>query len=870
MMSHVQLVATATAKATVDLEAAAEGAAKGCSDAAVARHCLANVLESVKSAGLEAHPERETADGIAARALLVLTACNNLLSTRTHLQHLMSDACFVTEAEGRRPHKTRTLRVVRVLDVSVTFIWAVLLLWLARELTWRRRSIRDARQMVLGSLSVLAFVYFLGALCDFGQCHLQAGGIGSQCNGMACGCVACLCLLCTMIGQWNPRFFAFAALTLQGVHRLHWASRQLLESNWRVFFGTIALCFISFPLFVYAQELATAAQKFCVQWRYQESEKHVDKKDKPAEKLEAGIPLVATLAVNSLLARPRQETSHLRAVGRISPPVRALREKAPERLKEDNSKVGIGSASTSQAPSLNSEASASPAPDNTVSALHVRLRTAQRKRSRRDEQNALLASLDSLLPKDARRAGFKSAGNRSAGVLGRSLFNILTDTIHHLRARAQNEGNLDGVTTRNETLLALGLSYRDVLLSSKTLVAMEVDLQGDQLVVRTLGLGAQDWFANAPWEVCKGTLLRELVHADNWSSLQQLEDALSAARATGSALSSNSNMVLDVHLSHFKTSKYVYDHIDSTKPCAIRSMKTVEYVRAKVKVICSTQELKESAQKSKMDMPPSATFKSASKHPHAILLFDTPKSWQWVPPKPMANNATGETGSATPSEPANMLGHWMHVEDVNVSSLPTLDQLIGSASEFMGVFKLDKLEVIGVQDGVDLTSVKQEGLEWISSILFDPITLLDIRDQEVMENVLTSFEQMTRSRSGFPGSKASRSTDGAAARCRQEKIVTDCIELHSGIASTSLVDILVLSYRLKLPHALGGYESTWRPLYRHILNVRAVSAFSFDLLLCDAGAARCAAKRQSLYMDCAHISRCDRTDICYLGTCRGT
>jgi hypothetical protein len=37
----------------------------------------------------------------------------------------------------------------------------------------------------------------------------------------------------------------------------------------------------------------------------------------------------------------------------------------------------------------------------------------------------------------------------------------LTDTIHHLRA--QNMGNLDGGPTKNETLVALGLSYRDGL-----------------------------------------------------------------------------------------------------------------------------------------------------------------------------------------------------------------------------------------------------------------------------------------------------------------------------------------------------------------------------------------------------------------------
>jgi hypothetical protein len=91
-----------------------------------------------------------------------------------------------------------------------------------------------------------------------------------------------------------------SALTLQGVHRLHWASRQLLDSNLRVFFGTVALCFVIFPLYVYAQELATTAQKLCVQRRYQESERYVDEEDKTAEKPEAGIPLVAVLAVHSV------------------------------------------------------------------------------------------------------------------------------------------------------------------------------------------------------------------------------------------------------------------------------------------------------------------------------------------------------------------------------------------------------------------------------------------------------------------------------------------------------------------------------------------------------------------------------------------
>jgi hypothetical protein len=369
MISRAQLSSTATAKATADLEAAAEGAdddvfclffTKGCGDAAVAKHRLANVLESVKAGGLEAHPDLETTDSwTAARASVVLTAFNMLSVAPTHWEHVMSDARFVTEAEVPRPHESRTLRLVRLLDVVVIFIWAALLLWLAHELGCRRRSPRDVRLVVLASAGIMAVVYFVGALCDFGQCHLQAGGIGSHCNGMACLNVACLLLICKVVGHWNPRFLAFAVFALQGVHRLHWASRQPLESTSQVLFGTIALCFVIIPLCVYAQEIATAAQKLCVQRRYQEIEKHVDEKDKPAEMPEAGISLVAALAVHSLPARLRQETSHLGAVGRISPHVRALCEEAPEVLKEDNSKVGTGSSSESEALSLDSETLAS-------------------------------------------------------------------------------------------------------------------------------------------------------------------------------------------------------------------------------------------------------------------------------------------------------------------------------------------------------------------------------------------------------------------------------------------------------------------------------------------------------------------------------
>ena len=309
---------------------------------------------------------------------------------------------------------------------------------------------------------------------------------------------------------------------------------------------------------------------------------------------------------------------------------------------------------------------------------------AKQKRCQRDEKVQLQAKLDRLLPQDARQRGFKSAGHRSAGVCGRSFLNTLTDTINHVRK------------------LKAEVSYRDVLMSAKTLVAMEVELQGDELVIQTLGAGAQDWFANAPWEVCKGILLRELVQKDHWSSLQQLKDALQASTVARSGLS-RKNLWLDVQLSRFQTSKYISDQKEQTKPDATvmhRSVtstsmttslvRTVEYVCAKLEVaISSTPEQQRTHKRKRMeddtniqvadvlDSPLASgsnalvtTPGAAANDPLAILLFNMPASWQWSPLQPIATKATREPGSQEPSDPSKTIGRWIHVESMSASSLP--------------------------------------------------------------------------------------------------------------------------------------------------------------------------------------------------------
>ena len=74
------------------------------------------------------------------------------------------------------------------------------------------------------------------------------------------------------------------------------------------------------------------------------------------------------------------------------------------------------------------------------------------------------------LPERARRGGFKGAGPRSTGVWGRSFFNVICDTIAHLR----DKGLGDPDNTAPSPLMTLGLNYRDLIMSSSTSIALEV------------------------------------------------------------------------------------------------------------------------------------------------------------------------------------------------------------------------------------------------------------------------------------------------------------------------------------------------------------------------------------------------------------
>ena len=95
-----------------------------------------------------------------------------------------------------------------------------------------------------------------------------------------------------------------------------------------------------------------------------------------------------------------------------------------------------------------------------------------------------------------------------------------------------------------------------VILSSKTIVAIKVQEKGNELLVKILGAGARDWFANAP-QVSEGTLMRELLHTDSWLALEKIKNSMADTGTSASAPQRQLLMTHDVLFGYFQSSTLV-------------------------------------------------------------------------------------------------------------------------------------------------------------------------------------------------------------------------------------------------------------------------------------------------------------------------
>jgi hypothetical protein len=124
-----------------------------------------------------------------------------------HTHQLLLDTRFVNAKDSAGPHSARTLRWVRVMDVLVCLVWSFFLIWLVLRLRSQKVTGLVGRKQLLDSFRCAVCVYTMGTLIDFAQCHFQAGGIGTHCNGYNCAQTALILSSSVFIAEYKPQVF---------------------------------------------------------------------------------------------------------------------------------------------------------------------------------------------------------------------------------------------------------------------------------------------------------------------------------------------------------------------------------------------------------------------------------------------------------------------------------------------------------------------------------------------------------------------------------------------------------------------------------------------------------------------------------------
>jgi hypothetical protein len=356
-----------------------------------------------------------------------------------------------------------------------------------------------------------------------------------------------------------------------------------------------------------------------------------------------------------------------------------------------------------------------------------------------------------------------------------------------------------------------------VLMSARNTIVMEVLMHNGsgELMVKALGEGARDWFKDAPWHVGEGCFLRDLIDVDDGKVVDQLHEAISKGTSLGAA----TPMQVSLRLAHFSKTKYLLEGMQAgSKQAAFEhdcSIELVEYVASRVEVHLLPADTKAPSKESSSLRP--MRNQNGSR---ALLYFFPPSTWECIARKqedPAVGDQVGMEDAAGASEAAHAHGSWRcseeQVDPELATKAKTIEELIGSAHEYMGVFKLNYVKSWGLSAMCDdLWSGHKSGLEQLMSGLTDPFAVLDERDKDVMERYLSSLETPS---------------DIISPSKARTQHVGECIELHSGIRASPEGDFLTLLYRLALPRDVGGYESAWKLLYTYKLNKKqAVGALS--------------------------------------------
>lgn len=150
---------------------------------------------------------------------------------------------------------------------------------------------------------------------------------------------------------------------------------------------------------------------------------------------------------------------------------------------------------------------------------YTQWRNERRKQGRRNV-NKMLAHLDEILPKTFQSSPSPNgAGGRAVGAQGRSLHDVLTDTVRYLQHIKQEALHKAHGVERAEAV-------KGSLTSGKSVLCVEVEGgKGDSCTITGLGEGAKSFFKHSPWGDARGHSLAHFIRCEDLPAFHGLVEA---------------------------------------------------------------------------------------------------------------------------------------------------------------------------------------------------------------------------------------------------------------------------------------------------------------------------------------------------------
>ena len=177
---------------------------------------------------------------------------------------------------------------------------------------------------------------------------------------------------------------------------------------------------------------------------------------------------------------------------------------------------------------------------------YTQWRNERRKEGRRNV-NKMLAHLDEILPKTFQSSPSPNgAGGRAVGAQGRSLHDVLNDTVRYLQHFKQEALHKAHGVERAEAV-------KGSLTSAKSLLCVEVEGgKGDSCTITGLGEGAKSFFKHSPWGDARGHSLAHFIRCEDLPAFHRLVDASQKPKSNKGMLGEATGDVgVPVRMMHF-------------------------------------------------------------------------------------------------------------------------------------------------------------------------------------------------------------------------------------------------------------------------------------------------------------------------------